>query len=772
MPVGQDPNPATTPNGIGAPVRRVDGPPKVTGSARYASDMGVSNPAYAYFHTSAIALGRITEIDEREARALPGVLDIMTWRNSAGQFDTIRIFSEGGPASTTMMPLQSADVRHDGEIIAVVLADSYETARDASNRLRVSYRRRDPTASFGDRGLTAEDATDADPRFENAHVGDADRAFEAAPVKVDQRYATPAQHHNPIELFTTTAFWEGDELTIYEPSQFMVGFQNGIAAQLRHDPAKTRIVSHYVGGAFGSKGAVTPRTALIALAARRLNRPVKLVPTREQSFNLATYRAETRHRVKLAAGRDGRITALVHEGEEVSSRPDSYKVGGTDGTTRMYAIPNIRSKVTIQHADRDTPGFMRAPPEVPYMFALESAMDELAIALGIDPVELRRINDAQVEPVGNLPYSSRSLNQCYEAAGAAFGWSRRNPAPMSMSDGDWRIGWGCATAVYPANISVAFARVTLRPTGALIESAGHEIGTGAYTIYAQTAAQMLGLPLERVEVRLGDSRLPPAPVAGGSNNAASISNAIALACEQIRGRIAAAAVADPRSPLTGRDPAQLRLAAGALTAPDGTVEPFAQSVARVDGGRVEATGANSPPGIPPGGLAGLPDGQVAFAGGFNDERKVKAAFGAEFVEVRVHRRTCEVRVPRIVGAFAAGTIMNPMTARSQLLGGMIWGISSALHEATEIDTRHARYTNDNLAEYLIPVNADVPSVEVIFIPEVDRDVNPLGIKGVGELGGVGTNAAVCNAIHHATGIRIRELPVRIEKLLSVPEGAA
>ena len=766
MTTATNPNPPRVPGGIGAAVRRIDGPLKVTGAARYASDMGVANPAYAYFHTSAIALGSIVAIDEREARALPGVIDIMTWKNSAGQFKTVKLFSEGGWASTTIMPLQSAEIRHDGEIVAVILAESYEAARDASHRLKVRYSERDPTATFGDRGLGAEDAKEADPRFEHAKVGDAAKAFSAAPVKIDQRYATPIQHHNPIELFTTTAVWEGDQLTIYEPSQYMVGMQHGVADQLKMEPEKVRMVSHYVGGAFGSKGSITPRTALVALAAKRLNRPVKFVSTRDQAFTIATYRAETRHHIKLAANRDGKITALVHEGEEVSSRPDSYKVGGTEGTTRMYDIPNVDSKVTIQHADRNTPGFMRAPPEVPYMFALESAMDELAVALGMDPVQLRRINDAQVEPIKKIPYSSRSLNQCYEAAAEAFGWGRRNPKPMSTVDGDWQVGWGCATAIYPANLLPSFARVTLTEAGAKVEVAGHEVGTGAYTIYAQTASERLGLPIERIDVRMGDSRLPPAPVAGGSNNAASISSAIVLACEDIRGRLATIAAADAKSPLNGRDPATLTLVAGLLRAPDGASEPLAKAVPRVSGGVIEALGGHEPKSEQPGGLAALRTGGTTFTGGFTGKDYVKAAFGAEFVEVRVHSRTREVRVPRIVGAFAAGTIMNPMTARSQLLGGMIWGISSALHEATEIDIRNARYTNDNLAEYLIPVNADIPSVEVIFIPETDTHVNALGIKGVGELGGVGTNAAVCNALFHATGVRIRELPIRIEKLLT------
>jgi xanthine dehydrogenase YagR molybdenum-binding subunit len=746
-------------------VQRKDGPLKVTGRALYASDVAAGNPAYAYFHTSAIALGKVVSIDERDARSQPGVLDILTWKNAAGEFNALGILSQGGIASTSMMPLQSPEIRHEGEIIAVVLAESYEAARDASNRLIVTYEERSPTATFGDEGLVAKDATEGTPWFVHPAVGDAEAAFAAASVKIDQRYATPIQHHNPIELFTTTASWEGDKLVVHEPSQFVVGMHLGIAAQLQLDPAKVRLVSPYVGGAFGAKGSVTPRTALVAMAAKRLGRPVKLVATRSQGFNLATYRAETRHRIRLGATAEGRLTSLTHEGEELTSRPDSFMLGGTEGTARLYAIPNVATTVTVQHADRDTPGYMRAPPEGPYMFALESAMDELAIELEMDPVELRRINDTPIELIEGRPYSSRSLKQCFEMASAAFGWSDRDPRPMSMMEGDWQIGWGCASAYYTAKIAASFARVTLMPTGALVEVAGHEIGTGAYTIYAQVAAQSLGLRVEQVEVQMGDSRLPPAPIAAGANNAASISNAVANVCASVRDRLAAAAVADGASRLSGYDPTSLTLAGGALRGPDGASETLEEALPRV-GGALEILGGFEPREGAPGALAALRRGQVGLAGGFGDRETVKASFGAEFVEVRVHRRTREVRVPRIVGAFAAGTIVNPMTARSQLMGGMIWGISSALHEATEIDHRYARYTNNNLAEYLIPVNADVPQVEVLFVPEVDTKVNALGIKGVGEIGGVGTAAAICNAIYHATGVRIRDLPVRIEQLLA------
>ncbi|GGC39491.1 xanthine dehydrogenase [Siccirubricoccus deserti] len=749
---------------IGQSPIRIDGRAKVTGAARYPSDVVVPNPAWAFLVTSAIALGRITAIEEAEARAVPGVLEILTHRNMRGTVRDAGFFAAGGYAAETIRPLEDDRIWHDGQIVAMVLADSFEAAREAAFRLRVDYAAVTPAAGFGSASATTEPAAKARQGHEDPQVGDADAAFAAAPVKIEADYATPTQHHNPIELFTTTALWEGGKLVIHEPSQYVTGIRHGVATQLGLDPQQVRVESHYVGGAFGSKGSLTQRTALVAIAARRLGRPVKLVPTRDQGFTIATYRAETRQHVKLAADRDGKLQALVHEGTEVTSRPDPYKVAGTQTTARMYDCPNVRTKVTLLHADRNTPGFMRSPPEVPYMFALESAVDELAVALKLDPIELRRRNDSKKEPIKGLPWSSRGLMRCYEAGAEAFGWSRRNPEPRSMREGDWLIGWGCASTIYPTHIGAATARVTLTPDGqARVQTAAHDIGTGAYTVIAQAAAEMLGLPLEKVQVALGDSDLPPAPVAGGSNTTASVCNVVAEACGQIRARLARAAVED--GPLKGRDPASLKLVSGELRAADGTAEALPEAMSRAANGAIEAYAEYLPQGMPKESMRKLYSGKQALGGGIAEGPLAMAAFGAEFVEVRVHARTAEVRVPRVLGAFAAGRIVNPRTARSQLMGGLIWGIGSALHEETEIDHGRARYVNDNILEYLIPVNADAPKVEVMLLEETDTGVNPLGIKGLGELGNVGTNAAIANAVFHATGRRARELPIRIESLL-------
>jgi xanthine dehydrogenase YagR molybdenum-binding subunit len=745
---------------MGEPAPRLDARLKVTGEARYASDFPVGNPAFACLVTSTIAKGRITQFDLADARTVPGVLDILTYENTS---DLKHL--PFGSASTSTQEL-GPQIDHEGQIIAVVLADTFEAAQDAAGRVRVTYAAETPSATFGAQGLTEDDATKVSERIKEAPAaGDVEAALAAADVTIDEEYATPTQHHNPIELFTTTCVWHDNRLTIYEPSQFVYGLKNNTAKKLGIDPGQVRVVNPFVGGAFGSKGQMTPRTGLIALAAKRLNRPVKLVASRDQGFTIATYRAETRHRIRLGAKADGKLVGYSHEGWEISSRRDPYCVAGVEDSARLYAFGAVGSKVTIVHADRNTPGFMRSPPVVPYIYALETAMDELAVKLRMDPVEFRRINDTMTDPISGKPYSSRSLMQCYAQAGDAFGWKQRNAQPGSMRDGDWLIGWGCATALYPTHVATATARVRLTSDGKVrVQTAAHEIGNGAYTVIGQMAAEQLGVPLAAATVELGDSDLPPAMVAGGSNTTASTCSAVLKACTAIHEKLARAATTANDGPLAGRNPGEVTLKDGGLAAADGATEKLDDVFKRLGVSVIEEYAEFAPEGVKPDAVKSLYAGKGAMAGGPKG-KKLMYAMGAEFVEVRINATTREIRVPRMVGAFAAGRLMNTRTVHSQLMGGMIWGISSALHEATEIDKRNARYVNDNLADYMVPVNADVEEVKIILVPEEDHDVNPVGIKGLGELANVGTAAAVSNAVYHATGVRIRNLPIRIEHIL-------
>lgn len=728
---------------MGAPLPRIDGRAKVTGAARYAADFAVGNAAQAYLLTSTIARGRITGFDLTKAQAIPGVLHIMTHEN-AGPIGSLTFMMMGGQSSDSVKPLDGPAIHYAGQIIGMVVAESYETARQAARAVGVTYAAEAPTSGFDPPGGEVIAAATM-PEHEDPKAGDAEAAFAKAAVKIDAEYSTPPQHHNTIELFSTTCVWNGDELTVYEPSQWVKGLQVGLATQLGIKPDKVRVISPYVGGAFGSKGTVTNRTVLVALAARLLRRPVRLVATRAQGFSFATYRAETKQRVRLAADASGKLVAFTHDGYEITSRTDAYAVAGTKNTAVMYDYGTVLTKVSIVRADRNTPGFMRSPGEVPYMFALESAMDELAVALKIDPVELRRRNDTRKSPINGAPYTSRSLVECYDQAAAAFGWAKRNPQPRSMQDGEWLIGYGCATACYPTQHNPASIRIKLTGEGqARVEIGVHDVGTGAYTAVAQIVSEKLGLPIENVEVVLGESTLPPGPIAGGSVTTASVAAVADIACAALRKRLfgegALAASATP------------------------TVEAYAGAFERIGTGAIEEYAEWSQKGARPGAMAGLHKGQVGISGGQTDDA-VMFSFGAEFVEVRVHSLTGEIRVPRVVGAFAAGRIVNTRTANSQLMGGMIWGIGSALHEFTEVDEREARYVNDNIAEYLVPVNADVPVVDIILVPEVDTII-PMGIKGLGELGNVGTSAAIANAVYHATGKRYRDLPLVIDKTVA------
>ena len=748
----------------GKPEPRVDARLKVTGEARYAADIPVSNLAYAVLVTSDIARGQVKSLALDAARTVPGVLDILSY----GDASELKAPSFSTSSYTSLAPLHARKIWHDGQIMALVIAESFQAAEEAASKVTAEYSVQTPSADLDSPGTEELEAAGKVAMLqEDPQAGDFDAAFGASEVKFDAEYRTPTQTHNPIELFSTTAVWSDGTVTIYEPTQAVFGFRGEVAKQLGLDVSKVRVISPYVGGGFGSKGPSTPRTALVALAALRLGRPVRCVVSRSQGFTTQPYRAPTKHRIQLGASRDGRIQAFRHDAWELTSRLDNYAVAGTSTTTRMYTYGAVASKVRVVKADRQTPSYMRSPPEVPYVFALESALDELAYELKMDPVELRKRNDAKKEPIKGKSFSSRHLVECYEEGVRAFRWNDRNPAPRSMRDGDWLVGMGCATAIYPSNVGVATARVRLEADGHVrVQSASHEIGTGIRTVAAQMAAEQLGVPLALVSVEMGDTNLPPAPVAGGSNSTASVCSAVLKACEQIKQKLFSAATSAKGGKFSGQAASSLFLRDNVVVSKKGTSQPLAEVFKSAKLGVVEEYAEFIPEGAPADSVQKLYAGTTTLMSGGSSRKQAMFAFGAEFVEVRINMRTCEIRVPRVLGAFTAGRIMNTRTARSQLLGGLIWGVSAALHEATEIDPRTARVVNRDLQDYLVPVNADIGAVDVIMLPEIDTAVNPAGVKGLGELGNVGTNAAVANAVFHATGIRVRSLPIRLEALLS------
>lgn len=751
--------PSADPALLGRAHVRLDGAEKVTGAALYASDRRFPNRAHAALVTSAIARGRISGIDAAVAAARPGVLGIFTHRDFAGAVRPVKHLMAGGYANSSHLPLGSDRIAYAGQIVALVVAETVEAARAAASLVAVTCEPEAYAASLDAPGAETVRLADLKAKHTDPRRGDADAALFAAAHRVTALYRTPVQHHNPMELFTTTCVWEGERLVVHEPTRYVGALRHGLAEQLGLDPGNVRVVSGPIGGHFGSKLALSQHTALVALAARRLGRPVSLVPTRRQCFTIANHRPETRHEIHLGADRAGRFTALVHEAEMGASRFDPFAMEGTDVTASLYACPAIRTEERAVRLDRNTPGPMRAPPEVPYLFALESAVDEMAGLLGLDPIELRRRNDTATDPVSGKPFTTRPLIRCFEAGAEAFDWGRRRQGPAR--DGPWRIGLGCAAAVRPVKIAPAVMRVAIAPDGTVtVESAHHEIGNGITTLLAMGAADWLGVPAASVAVRLGDTDLPPAGLSGGSSTTTSLMSALDQACRALRGRLAAGVAAEGGA-LAGCDPAAVRLAGGALSTPDGRAVALGRAVAGLDPAGIETVAEFVPEGGGPDDLAAVRAGHIALSAG---GAALSWAFGAQFAEVRVHEETGEIRVARLTGAFAAGRVLNPLTARSQLTGGMIWGLGSALLEETLVD--RGTYPNADLAEYLVATAADVPPlVEAILVRDDDAGVNALGVKGLGELGIIGVNAAIANALHHATGRRLRRLPIRCEDLL-------
>ena len=686
---------------VGMPVSRIEGVAKVTGQARYAAEFPLADLAYGWVAQSTIARGWIDSIEAEAVLGLPGVLAVITHQNAL----RLQAVDDG-----ELLVLQDRRVHYRGQTAALVVASGLEQARAGADALPVHYdaEPHDVVLSADHPGLFAPDHVN--PNFPTDTVtGDVDDGLARAEVTVDQTYSTPAEHNNPMEPHATTAYWDGDRLTVYDSNQGATRVCQALVQLFGLEDGHVRVVSEHVGGGFGSKGSTRPQTVLAAMAARMLDRPVRVTLSRQQLFSLVGYRTPTIQRVRLGADSSGRLGALDHQVFEQTSTLYEFAEQTATFSRVMYAAPNLGTRHRLVALDVPTPRWMRAPGEAPGSFAVESAMDELAEACGVDPVDLRVRNEPAVEPEGGRPFSSRNLVACLREGASRFGWTGRDPRPGVRRDGRWLIGTGVAASTYPARSMPSTASVALEGDRFVVRVTAADIGTGSRTALTQVAADELGVLLEQVEVRIGDSDYGPAMIAGGSMGMASWSWAVVKACRQLR-------------------------------------------AAMIQHGRV-----------PEGGL-------VAHADTTDDISAqadlVRHAFGAQFAEVRVDTDTGEIRVPRLAGVFAAGRIINAKTARSQLVGGMTMGLSMALFEESLMDAQFGDYLNHDLAGYHIAAHADVHAIDVSWIDEHDDQLNPLGVKGIGEIGIVGTAAAIANAVYHATGHRQRHLPISPQRVLT------
>ncbi|WP_407117106.1 xanthine dehydrogenase family protein molybdopterin-binding subunit [Bradyrhizobium sp. LMG 9283] len=732
---------------IGQPMTRRDGILKVTGRATYAADNHPPGMLFAVMAVSSIARGRVVSLDVAAAKRHPGVVDIMTPDHKPQL--AVAPDTKTNPFVFRMEVLQSNEVRYANQPIAVVIAETLEAATEGAALLAPRYDELPPLVGL-DAGETFVPPVVGVGNPSEHHHGDVEAGLAAAEKQIGATYETPPQYHNAMEPHAIVARWEGDKLSIDTPSQGMVMARGRVAELFGLAPEKIHIRSPFLGGGFGSKGFLTGPQILGVMAAKLVGRPVKLVLRREQMYGPVGHRAPTRQRLRIGTDDEGRLTALDHHARTVSSTFDDFYEPAAGASHALYAAPAIRTSHDAVRVNTGTPLFMRAPGEATGSIALESAIDEMAWACGMDPLAFRLKNYAEVEPISGKPFSSKALRACYEQGATRFGWAKRPLQPRQMrDDAGLLVGWGMGTATFPALMFQAEARAVIRRDGSgVMEIGAHDMGQGAWTALAQIAADGLGLDADRVEFRSGTSDLPDGGIAGGSAHTATAGNAIHNAGAAVIAKLADLATNDERSPLFGAGNAGVIARDGRLIRrdDDGRSESYAEILARVGVAEVEARGTGAP----------NPAAMEEYA---------MHAHGAVFAEVKVDPELGQVRVTRMVGAFAAGRIVNPRMVQSQLFGGMIWGLSFALHEEAITDRRSGRIMNANLGEYHIPVNADVPPLDVITVEEHDPHVNALGIKGVGEIGITGSAGAVANAVWHATGVRVRRFPIRIEELL-------
>ena len=741
----------------GAPVNRIDGRKKVTGTAQYAAEIVLGGMTHAVLVGSAIAAGRIRSIDVDEAQRAPGVLLILTHKHDVSFGSMPNSLMAGGTTAETRHPLADDRILHAGQYVAMVVAERLEQARYAASLLKIDYDAQRFAVALED----AEETKYKPKEFLGEPLtferGNLENGFAEADVRLDETYTSPTEHPCAMEPHATVASWSGDSLTVYNSTQWVLGDRAVLAGAFQLAPEKVQVLCPFTGGMFGSKGSTGAHVLLAAAASKRLERPVKVVLSRTQVLTDVGHRSETVQRLEIGAKRDGTITAMRHHVTTHTAMEDEFVEPATISSRMLYKISNYRSEQETIRLNVMNPSWMRAPGEAPGQYALESAMDELAYKLGMDPVELRQRNHADVNQNVGKPFSSKHLLECYTRGGERFGWAARNPKPRSMRDsgrrGDTLLGWGMATATYPGYLMGATVKVRLESDAdgarAVVSTAGSDVGTGMYTMLAITGAEALGLPVERVAVELGDSRLTQCAVAGGSNLTASTAPAATDACAEIKRELLkiAAKTADGFTGAQGRE-SEFLFRDGRLahrSDPD-------RSIGYVDLlslGKREAIEAQ---------------GQTTPIFGQNDKYAFQS-FGAHFVEVRVNEAIGRVRVSRIVSVFDCGRILSAKTTRSQFIGGIVFGIGHALLEELTYDREHGQPVNADLAGYLVPVHADVPEIDISWIGEPDFNFNSVGCRGVGEIGITGVAAAIANAVYHATGVRVRDLPITPEKLL-------
>lgn len=737
---------ALSSNIIGQPLDRTDGPLKTTGGARYAAEFRLPGLCHAVMVLSTIPRGRITSLDATRAERAPGVLLVLSHRNAPSLPEHGRAAFKP-PAGRAMSLLQDEDVHYNRQPIAVVVADTFEHAVAGAALVDARYVAQPPALDFEQAREHAYKPKAAGQKPPDVSWGDMDAGQRAAEVKVDATYATPMQNHNPIEPHATIAHWQGDHLTLYDSTQYVSGVRETVSKTLGISADNVRVISPFVGGGFGCKGSAWSHVTLAAMCARQVQRPVKLVVDRQQMFGPVGGRPQTSQHVALGARRDGALTFVSHDVVSNTSDFEDWVESSAVVSRMMYACPNGSTTHRLVKLNTGTPTFQRAPGEATGNFALEVAMDELATALRMDPLELRLRNYAEKEADTGKPFSSKHLRECYAQAAERFGWQHRSAVPRSMRDAGRLVGWGMATASYPAHRMAASARAALQADGSvLVQSGSQDIGTGTYTVMTQVAAESLGIAPAHVRFELGDTTLPHAPVSGGSMSAASVGPAVQAACRQLRDQVIAQAVADAQSPLYGLPVDRVLIDDGWLLVRD---QPNQREALAALAGR----------------LANPIDATAEAKPGNESQRYALHSFGAVFAEVRIDPDFGEIRVPRIVATYDFGRALNAKTARSQLQGGIVWGVSFALLEDSILDLRNGRIVNANLAEYHVPVNADIQTIDVTFLDDPDLMFNSLGIRGIGEIGITGVAGALSNAVYHATGRRIRELPITLDKLL-------